>query len=42
MESVEAVVHYHLPSSPEAWTHRNGRTGRLGGIQRQRIRDYLN
>ena len=32
MESVEAVVHYHLPSSPEAWTHRNGRTGRLGGI----------
>ncbi|MDE6174127.1 MAG: DbpA RNA binding domain-containing protein, partial [Duncaniella sp.] len=21
-------VHYHLPPSPEAWTHRNGRTAR--------------
>lgn len=27
---VEAVVHYHLPSSAEAWTHRNGRTARQG------------
>ncbi|MBD5164013.1 MAG: DEAD/DEAH box helicase [Bacteroidales bacterium] len=27
---VEAVIHYHLPTSPEAYTHRNGRTGRAG------------
>ncbi|MDE6041830.1 MAG: DbpA RNA binding domain-containing protein, partial [Muribaculaceae bacterium] len=27
---VEAVVHYHLPTSAEAFTHRNGRTGRAG------------
>jgi len=31
VDGVEAVVHYHLPVSPESWTHRNGRTGRLGG-----------
>jgi len=30
IDSVEAVVHYHMPPSPEAWTHRNGRTGRAG------------
>lgn len=28
---VETVVHYHLPVSPEVWTHRNGRTARQGG-----------
>lgn len=33
IEGVDAVVHYHLPSTPEAWAHRNGRTGRLGGTQ---------
>lgn len=27
---VETVVHYHLPVSPEVWTHRNGRTARQG------------
>ncbi|MDE6206369.1 MAG: DEAD/DEAH box helicase, partial [Muribaculaceae bacterium] len=27
---VAAVVHYHLPPQPEVWTHRNGRTGRMG------------
>lgn len=27
---VDAVVHYHLPLSPEAMTHRNGRTARMG------------
>lgn len=27
----ENIVHYHLPPTPQAWTHRNGRTGRLGG-----------
>lgn len=26
---VEAVVHYHMPPSAEAWTHRNGRTARV-------------
>lgn len=25
---LSAVVHYHLPPSAEAWTHRNGRTAR--------------
>lgn len=27
---VGSVVHYHLPVSAEAWTHRNGRSGRQG------------
>lgn len=27
---LSAVVHYHMPVSPEAWTHRNGRTARAG------------
>lgn len=27
---VDAVIHYHLPSTPESWTHRNGRTARNG------------
>ena len=27
---VESVVHYHMPSSPEARTHRNGRAARMG------------
>lgn len=27
---VDSVIHYHLPSSAEAYTHRNGRTGRAG------------
>ncbi len=30
IEGVEAVVHYHLPVTEEAMTHRNGRTGRMG------------
>ena len=25
---VDAVIHYHLPPTPESWTHRNGRTAR--------------
>lgn len=29
IDSVGTVVHYHLPSTPEAWTHRNGRTARV-------------
>ncbi len=31
IEGVDAVVHYHLPSTPEAWAHRNGRTGGTQG-----------
>ena len=27
---VDAVIHYHLPPTPESWTHRNGRTARNG------------
>lgn len=27
---VQSVVHYHLPSSPETLTHRNGRAARMG------------
>ncbi len=30
IDYVQAVVHYHLPSSSESWTHRNGRTARMG------------
>lgn len=30
IEGVDAVVHYHMPTSDEAWTHRNGRTARMG------------
>ncbi len=28
--NVESVIHYHMPVSKEAWTHRNGRTARMG------------
>lgn len=27
---VRSVIHYHMPSSPEARTHRNGRAARMG------------
>ncbi len=30
LDSLSAVIHYHMPVSPEAWTHRNGRTARAG------------
>ncbi len=30
IDNVNAVVHYHLPSTSETWVHRNGRTGRMG------------
>lgn len=30
IEAVGAVIHYHMPVSAEAWTHRNGRTARAG------------
>lgn len=30
IDSVSAVIHYHIPPSPESWTHRNGRTARAG------------
>lgn len=30
IDNVNYVIHYHLPTSPESWTHRNGRTARMG------------
>lgn len=30
IDDVGAVIHYHMPTSPQAWTHRNGRTARMG------------
>lgn len=27
---IDTVIHYHLPPTPESWTHRNGRTARQG------------
>lgn len=29
IEGVQNVVHYHMPLTPEAYTHRNGRTARV-------------
>ena len=29
IDKVDAVIHYHMPPSPENWTHRNGRTARV-------------
>lgn len=29
VEAVRSVIHYHLPPSPQSWTHRNGRTARV-------------
>lgn len=34
IDGVGAVVHYHIPVSPESMTHRNGRTGRMGAAGR--------
>lgn len=30
IDHVNYVIHYHMPLSPESWTHRNGRTARMG------------
>lgn len=30
IDDVNYIIHYHLPVSPESWTHRNGRTARMG------------
>ena len=30
LDNLSAVIHYHMPVSAEAWTHRNGRTARAG------------
>ncbi|MDY3857276.1 MAG: DEAD/DEAH box helicase [Muribaculaceae bacterium] len=30
IDSVDYVIHYHTPLSAENWTHRNGRTARMG------------
>lgn len=29
IENVEGIIHYHQPLTPEAYTHRNGRTARV-------------
>lgn len=29
IDAVGTVIHYHIPGSPEVWTHRNGRTARV-------------
>lgn len=29
IDSVSAIVHYHMPLTQETWTHRNGRTARV-------------
>ncbi len=30
IEALSAVIHYHIPPTQESWTHRNGRTARMG------------
>lgn len=30
IDNVNYVIHYHMPLTPESWTHRNGRTARMG------------
>lgn len=30
IDNVQDVIHYHLPLTIESWTHRNGRTARMG------------
>lgn len=30
IDNVQDVIHYHLPLTMESWTHRNGRTARMG------------
>ncbi len=30
IDNVQDVIHYHLPLTLESWTHRNGRTARMG------------
>lgn len=29
IDSITAIIHYHIPTSLEAWTHSNGRTARF-------------
>lgn len=49
IDQVQAVVHYHLPPTPESWTHRNGRTARMGAdgtvyvitAESENIPDYI-
>ncbi len=30
IEGLSGVIHYHIPPTEQAWTHRNGRTARMG------------
>lgn len=49
IEAVRSVVHYHLPPTPESWTHRNGRTARVDAdghvyvliSENEKLPDYL-
>lgn len=50
IEGVKNIIHYHLPLTPEAYTHRNGRTARVdreGNIYvilgpEESAREYMN
>ncbi len=50
IDAVQSVVHYHIPPSAESWTHRNGRTARMGAdgsvyvitYEGEKIPDYVN
>lgn len=42
IDDVNAVVHYHMPSTAETWTHRNGRTGRMGADGRVYVIESAN
>ncbi len=49
IDDVQGVIHYHLPPSAESWTHRNGRTARMGAggsvyvitYEGEKIPDYV-
>lgn len=49
IDAVRSVVHYHIPPTPETWTHRNGRTARVdatGNVyvlasENENIPDYI-
>jgi superfamily II DNA/RNA helicase len=32
IDSISAIIHYHMPNSQETWTHRNGRTARVNAM----------
>lgn len=30
IDGISGIIHYHMPATSQAWTHRNGRTARMG------------